>query len=189
LIKNKQNKENKMNRRKFIASTALIGPLALAAEMTKSDQSKNEEGETIIADWLFVQNAESITYADGKLTLKGVNPITVLFTDRPVRAAEHMKTKQFIPFWSKGKDSFLKDPPNAALSILDSEKMEDIVVTLHDPVLNGKDLTYSVDIVEGEMPASATNVSLFIDIIGMPLTPLSYAGVARRTRRRMYMRY
>lgn len=178
-----------MDRRKFITATALMGPLALAAEMSKSVQTKKEDGETIIADWLFVQNANSITYADGKLTLKGVNPITVMFTDRPVRAVEHMKTEQFIPFWSEGKDSFLKDPPNAALSILDSEKMEDIVVTLHDPVLNGKDLTYSVDIIEGDIPASASNVSLFIDVIGMPLTPLSVAGVARRTRRRMYMRY
>lgn len=26
--------------------------------------------------------------------------------------------------------------------------------------------------------------SLFIDVIGMPLTPLSYAGAARRTTRR-----
>jgi hypothetical protein len=31
-------------------------------------------------------------------------------------------------------------------------------------------------------------VSIFIDIIGMPLTPLSYAGVARRGFRRAYWR-
>jgi hypothetical protein len=31
------------------------------------------------------------------------------------------------------------------------------------------------------MPASGGPASLFIDIIGMPLTPMSYAGVARRT--------
>jgi len=177
-----------MDRRKFIVATALMGPLALAAEVTKSVESQEGKGEAVIADWLFVQNAKSIVYADGKLTLKGVNPVTVMFTDRPVRAAEHMKTEQFIPFWSEGKDSFLKDPPNAALSLLDNEKMEDIVVTLHNPVLKGEDLTYNVDIIEGEIPASANNASLFIDIIGMPLTPLSVAGVARRTRRRMYMR-
>ncbi|MEA3419669.1 MAG: hypothetical protein U9Q90_09770 [Campylobacterota bacterium] len=175
-----------MNRRNFMAATALFGPIALAAEVTKSVESK--EGETIMADWLFVQNSKSITYADGKLTLKGVNPVTVMFTDRPVRAAEHMKTEQFIPFWSEGKESFLKDPPNAALSFLDHEKMEDVVVTLHDPVLKGENLTYRVDIIDGDLPASAEHASLFIDVVGMPLTPVSAGGVRRRTRRRVYRR-
>ena len=51
-----------------------------------------------------------------------------MFTDRPVRAAEHMTTKQFIPFWSEGKNSFLKDPPNAALSFVDAKEMIDVVM-------------------------------------------------------------
>jgi hypothetical protein len=38
------------------------------------------------------------------------------------------------------------------------------------------------------MPAAGTDVSVFIDIIGMPLTPLSYAAVARRTYRRAFWR-
>ena len=178
-----------MTRRNFIAATAIMGPLALAAEVTKSVQTKEGQGETIMADWLFVQNSKAFTYAEGKLTLKGVNPVTVMFTDRPVRAAEHMKTKDFIPFWSEGKESFLKDPPNAALSFVDHEKMEDVVVTLHDPVLNGEDLTYRVDIIDGELPASAEHASLFIDVVGMPLTPVSAGGVRRRTRRRVYRRH
>ena len=43
---------------------------------------------------------------------------------------------------------------------------------------------------EGNMPAKGGPVSLFIDIIGMPLTPVSYAGMARRTayRRAVYWR-
>jgi hypothetical protein len=31
------------------------------------------------------------------------------------------------------------------------------------------------------MPAKGADVAVFIDVIGMPLTPLSYAGVARRS--------
>ena len=173
-----------MDRRRFIAATAIMGPMALAAEVTKSVQTKEGEGETIMANWLFVQNSKNFTYANGLLTMHGVNPITVMFTDRPVRAAEHMKTEQFIPFWSEGKHSFLKDPPNAALSFVDHEHMEDVVVTLHDPVLKGEDLTYRVDVIDGELPAKAEHVSLFIDVVGMPLTPVSAGGVRRRTRRR-----
>ena len=177
-----------MNRRNFMAATAIMGPLALAAEVTKSVETKDGQGETIMAEWLFVQNSTSITYSNGMLTLKGVNPVTIMFTDRPVRAAEHMMTKDFIPFWNEGKDNFHKDPPNAALSILEQDEMIDVVVTLHDPVLQGEDLTYRVTIIEGEIPASATHASLFIDVIGRPLTPGSAAGVHRRRRRRVIRR-
>jgi hypothetical protein len=37
-----------------------------------------------------------------------------------------------------------------------------------------------VKVLEGEMPAKGSDVSVFIDIIGMPLTPLSLAGARRR---------
>lgn len=48
---------------------------------------------------------------------------------------------------------------------------------LQDPVLEG-DLTYTIKSLEGEMPEKAVDVSVFIDVIGMPLTPVSYAGAA-----------
>jgi hypothetical protein len=64
------------------------------------------------------------------------------------------------------------------------------VVTIGKPVLKGEDLSYDVKVLEGNMPAKGAPVSLFIDIIGMPLTPVSYAGMARRTayRRAVYWR-
>jgi hypothetical protein len=36
------------------------------------------------------------------------------------------------------------------------------------------------EILEGDMPSKGADVSVFIDIIGMPLTPLSFAGARRR---------
>jgi hypothetical protein len=41
-----------------------------------------------------------------------------------------------------------------------------------------------VKVVSGEVPEKGSDVSVFIDIIGMPLTPLSFAGVRRRAFRR-----
>jgi hypothetical protein len=66
--------------------------------------------------------------------------------------------------------------------------MVDVVVTLHDPVLTGEDLSYRVEIIDGEIPARGSHASLFIDVVGMPLTPVSVAGVHRRRRRRVYRR-
>jgi hypothetical protein len=53
-------------------------------------------------------------------------------------------------------------------------------------VLACDNLVYTVKVLQGEMPAKAADVSVFIDIIGRPLTPLSYAGVARRTYQRAF---
>jgi hypothetical protein len=139
-----------------------------------------------MADFLFVQTASAMTFdkATSKLRLQGVGGTTLFFSDRPERIAGNMKTAAFVPFWSKGKDSFLSDPPNADLSILEGSELKQVVVILEDPTLNGDDLTYSVKVVNGAMPEKGSDVSVFIDVIGMPRTPLSYAGVARRSFRR-----
>ena len=160
-------------RRKLITTAALAG--MAGATTVALAQAKQ-------ADFLFVQNAAAMSYANGKLVLKGVSPVTIFFSDRPERIAGNMATAAFVPFWSDGKDSFAKDNPNANLSVLEKDRHNaDIVVTLSNPVLKGDELSYDVKILEGNMPASGGPASLFIDIIGMPLTPLSYAGVARRT--------
>lgn len=169
----------------LLASLLVVPGLARAAEPAKKEAAKTEEAAKQ-TDFLFVQNAQSIHYADGKLTLKGVSPTTIMFSDRPERIAGHMATARFVPFWSKGKDSFLADPPNATLSIVDEDKVNDVVVVLRDPELKGDELSYHVRVLEGEMPAKGGPVTLFIDVIGMPLTPLSYAGVARRDYRRAF---
>jgi hypothetical protein len=141
-------------------------------------------------DFLFVQTAKGVVFdkPTGKLSLEGVSPVTVMFSDRPERIAANMKTAAFIPFWSEGKSSFLSDPPNADISLLEGNGLRQIVAVLQDPVLEGDNLTYTVKILQGDMPAAGTDVSVFIDIIGMPLNPLSYAGVARRTYRRAFWR-
>src|SRR5438034_2999407 len=135
-------------------------------------------------DVLFVQNAKNVTFDNRKLVLRGVNSVTVCFTDRPARMAGHMQTSKFVPLWSQGKDSFLKDNPNATLSVFGGDNVSDLVVELSNPQLSGNDLTYDARILEGTPPANGGACALFIDIIGMPATPMSYAGVARRAWRR-----
>jgi hypothetical protein len=145
------------------------------------------EPKPLIVNVLFVQNAEAVVFGNGTLTLKGVSPMTVFFSDRPVRIAGHFNTKdEFVPLWDEGKDSFLKDPPNATVSMYEKgrEQLEDVVVKLSRPRLKGKDLTYDIKVIEGKAPQKGGACSVFIDIIGLPFTPLSFAGVARRTTRR-----
>ena len=168
-------------RRNFFAA-------ALAVSCPASLTSAFAEDAPKQADFLFVQSSKGMTFdkSTNKLTLTSVGPITLFFTDRPERIAGNMSTTAFVPFWSQGKDSFKSDPPNADVSILEGNALRQTVVVLQDPVLDGDNLAYTVKVVQGDMPAKGADVSVFIDVIGMPLTPLSYAGVARRSYRRAY---
>jgi hypothetical protein len=170
------------SRRQVLAGGA--GAVALAAMGGPAAAEDAPAGGT--ADFLFVQTATGMAFdADqNRLTLNGVSPVTLFFSDRPERIAGNMETARFVPFWGEGKDSFLSDPPNADLSILVDGKLAQTVVVLRDPVLEGEDLRYTVQILSGDMPVIGEHASLFIDVIGMPRTPLSFAGVDRRAFRR-----
>ena len=135
---------------------------------------------------LFVQTAHGVTTADGKITLKTLSPSTLYFADRPTREVGHMSSEHFVDVWDEGENSFADDPPNAVLSYLDPahDFPEDTVVVLRDPRLEGGDLTYSVDVLDGTLPKEAGPVALFIDPFGRPLSPVSLAGMNRRGRRR-----
>lgn len=133
---------------------------------------------------LFVQTAHGMRYGDGRVSLEGLAPTTLFFSDRPDRVTGHIPSCEFVESWNEGPDSFASNPPNAVLSIFNADDVSDIVVELKDPVLVGSELTYTVDILDGEMPASGGPIALFIDVIDRPLSPVSVAGMHRRDRRR-----
>ena len=138
---------------------------------------------------LIVMNARGASLSGSTLTLDGVSPNSIVFADRPVRAAGHSLTSQLLEEWipnPEGGDDFAKDPPNATVSVLskDGSKVADAVVVLKSPKLTGDQLTFDVQVLEGNLAGADGPAFVFIDIIGRPLTPFSFAGVARRTGRR-----
>lgn len=158
--------------------------LAVAAHAAADGQDEGQGAGR--ADFLFVQTAEAMAYAAdaNRLSLRNVGPTTLCFSDRPERIAGTMTIADFVPFWSEGRDSFLSDPPNADLSILEPGGLKQVAVELRNPKLEGRNLVYTTRIIEGSMPVLGNNLSLFIDVIGMPLTPVSFAGARRRAYRR-----
>ena len=135
---------------------------------------------------LFVMNARGASLQGSTLTLAGVSPNSIVFADRPVRAAGHLLTEPLLEEWSAG--SVAKDPPNATVAVLskDGASIRDAVVELRDPHLDGDRLTFDVRVLEGDLAGADGPASVFVDIIGLPVTPLSFAGVARRSARRAY---
>lgn len=136
-------------------------------------------------EYLFAQTAGGVLIdRGGRLRLQGVSPATLFFSDRPDRVTGHIPTSDFVAEWAVGDDSFADNPPNAVLSLFTDDEVNDVVVVLTDPVLEGGDLSYTVDVTDGELTSSNGPASLFIDRLGRPLTPMSVAGVRRRQRRR-----
>ena len=146
----------------------------------------NESDETIV-DYLFVQLCDSVDLSKGELRLGGVNPSTLYFSDRPERIVGRTTTKAFVEHWGTGADNFKSDPPNAVLTLHDHDTSIEIAVELTSPRFDGDALVYAVMVLEGDTAVTSGAASLFIDLIGRPLTPLSFAGAARRTRRRRFL--
>ena len=142
--------------------------------------------ELELVEEMFAQVARGSQSTGGVLTLTGVSPSTLYFSDRPERVVGHMTTEQFLDVWSEGENSFSSDPPNAVLSWVDlgDDRPEDCVVVLSNPQAEADSLSYSIDILEGSVPESCGACTLFIDPLGRPLSPVSVAGMRRRERRR-----
>jgi len=174
-----------MKRRAVLTGLGLSTLAAsLIPRMLRSAQAGAESSEPEMLELLFVQSARAASLNNGVLTLSGVHDSTLFFTDRPERITGHEPTEDFVYNWDKGDDSFADDPPNATLSILMGPEPQEIVVVLKNPRLAGTDLTYDVEVLDGNKTASGAASSLFIDTLGRPMSPTSAAGVHRRHRRR-----
>jgi len=174
----------------LMTAICLFYPLGLAWAQTATTmpphvplQKTIGQARPEVVPSLIVLNARGASLQGQTLTLVGVTPNSIVFADRPVRSAGHVLTTHLLEEWATGSDSFAKDPPNATVSVFtrDGVGVRDAVVVLKTPKLDGERLTFDVQVLEGDLTGADGAASVFIDIIGMPWTPLSFAGVARRT--------
>jgi hypothetical protein len=134
--------------------------IAAPAQKTIGQPAKNA---TIPS--LAVINSRGASLQGNTLTMTNVSSNSIVFADRPFRAAGHVLTKDFLKEWDEGSDSFAKDPPNATISVLSAEgdAVEDAVVVLKSPKLEGDKLTFEVSVLEGGLSKATGPASLFID--------------------------
>jgi len=161
----------------IIITLLLCGAAPALAQTTPSTPQHMPLQKTIgqakpeIVPSLIVMNARGASLQGGKLTLTGVAPNSIVFADRPVRAAGHSLTTDLLEEWSpsnESAESFTKDPPNATVSVLstDGSKVRDAVVVLKTAKLESDRLTFDVDVLEGELAGGDGPAALFIDRFG-----------------------
>ena len=150
---------------------ALAQTTPTTPERTPLHKTIGQAGEPEVIPSLIVMNARGASLQDGKLTLTGVAPNSIVFADRPVRAAGHALITDLLAEWSPNNDndeSFTKDPPNATVSVFsaDGSKVRDAVVVLKTAKLDPDRLTFDVDVLEGDLNGGDGPAALFIDRFG-----------------------
>jgi hypothetical protein len=157
----------------FLAGGFTLATAAFAQDAPKKphvplEKSIGEITPTGPVPSLAVLNSAGAKIENGKLVLTGVSANSIVFADRPVRAAGHVATEQFIMQWDEGKNNFAIDPPNATVSVLggDGSDVSDAVVTLKSPKLVGNTLTFDISVLEGSLSGAAGPAALFIDHFG-----------------------
>ena len=145
----------------FSAPTMALAQDAISAPAQRTIGAPQNE----MIPSLAVINSRGATLQGNLLTMTGVGSNSIVFADRPFRAAGHVLTKHFLKEWDEGSDSFAKDPPNATISVLGAEgdTVEDAVVVLKSPKLEGDNLTFEVSVLEGGLSKATGPASLFID--------------------------
>jgi hypothetical protein len=155
---------------------AVLGAVvpALAQVMSAPEHKPGTTTKTEMVPSLIVMNAQGASFQGGTLTLNGVTPSTIVFADRPVRAAGHMLTAQFVEGWAKEGEGFAKDPPNATVSVFrkGDATVQDAVVVLKTPKLVGDHLTFAVKVLEGDLTGADGPAAVFIDTADFEVSAL-----------------
>jgi hypothetical protein len=120
----------------LMAAMAVLGGAEAAIAQTAPSSMKTigtpAAAKSEVVPSLIVLNSHGATLQGDTLTLTGVTPHSILFADRPVRAAGHILTTNLIADWgasTPGNDSFVKDPPNATVSVFSKDgSVKDAVV-------------------------------------------------------------
>lgn len=187
-----------------LAAITLSGLVACSSDTTdgaKAASSSAAETDAVHASaappsrrsLLGVVNASGGTYDDGTLTLTGVSPNGVWFTDRPARQAGTTSVEDLLPLFFDETA-----PPNAAVEFSADDESGVAIVELSDPSWDDETGELSFDAAtiaeveperliehpslaahvadnDGELPASFGPAALFIDS-GHGLTPQEQGG-------------
>ncbi len=127
----------------------------------------------------YIQQAASMAFDGQTMTLSGLAPSTIYFSDRPYRETGQVDTADFIALWADG-GTFAGDPPNAAVTVLSAADDQPAVVELTSPQIDGDSLKYSVTVISGTLADSAKDVAIFVDHGDRPRTT-SHAGSVKGT--------
>lgn len=141
-----------------------------------------EENTTSVGSdpvFIAIQHAQSGSIPEVNATaymleLNDVSDKTTLFSERPNRIFTSINTSDFVNKWSAGPDSFIEDPPNAALLLIDDVEGDMVIVELLNPEYDTSTNTLrfeatSLDGTSIDMASEFGQAALVIDAFPTPV--------------------
>ena len=121
----------------------------------------------IPVEWLFVHTAESAEMTSATTLVMPVTRDIFAFTDRPNRQHSYMNSHDFVSLWDEADgDTFSADPPNAVLTWVDCDEVQEAEVVLKSATVKnyGRSIAYEVTVETGVLPLDELQeISLFVD--------------------------
>jgi hypothetical protein len=176
----------KSNWKNFSIGSIILGMIVIIMIGCGSDDSTTTTNKVVSGvaktkSYLFVQSGTSGSFVDDgsgnyTLTIQGVSPQTIYFSDRPERDVGQISMQKFLTRGCFNSDN----PPNAAITLMNADEKNDvIVVELLHPVYDAttatlqytahilKDTNLSVSSInerrDDSIPDTFDAVALFID--------------------------
>ena len=137
----------------------------LIVACTTDDNNNDDNNNDLQKEWLYTHTALEAT-ATSSTTL--VIPFTediFAFTDRPNREFKYISGDEFASYWNDydGENSFKLDPPNAVLTWVDADGVEEVEVVITDADFDGTNVIYTIENTTITANQSFEDVSLFVD--------------------------
>ena len=137
----------------------------LIVSCSDDDRIINNTSNTLEKEWLYTHTALEATAISSATIVIPFTEDIFAFTDRPNREFKYISGDEFASYWNDYDDanSFKLDPPNAVLTWVDTDGVEEVEVVITDANFDGDNIIYTIENSSITANQSFEEVSLFVD--------------------------
>ena len=142
----------------------------LIVSCSDDDRIINNTSNTLEKEWLYTHTALEATAISSATIVIPFTEDIFAFTDRPNREFKYISGDEFASYWNDYDDanSFKLDPPNAVLTWVDTDGVEEVEVVITDANFDGDNIIYTIENSSITANQSFEEVSLFVDAGSCP---------------------
>ena len=129
------------------------------------DDNNNDNSSDLQKEWLYTHTSLDATATNSTTIVIPLTGEIFAFTDRPNREYKYISGDEFASYWNDYDDenSFKLDPPNAVLTWVDEDGVEEVEVVITDADFDGTNIIYTIENTTITANQTFDDVSLFID--------------------------
>ena len=137
----------------------------LIVACTTDDNNNYDNSNDLQKEWLYTHTAIEATATSSSTLVIPFTTDIFAFTDRPNREHKYISGDEFASYWNDSNDenSFKLDPPNAVLTWVDTDGVDEVEVVITDADFDGTNVIYTIENTTITANQSFEDVSLFVD--------------------------